>query len=70
MLLGVDLKVAIEYVTHFSISTSGKSENNKIHSLKPEFSNRSLSWVKTDSPMCNGNDESPSSSLSQRWRIL
>lgn len=52
------------------MSTSGKSENNKMHSLNPELNSLSLNWVRTDNPICNGNEESPKRSLSHKCRIL
>lgn len=70
ILLGVKLNVFVDKTTHFSISTSGKSEKSKMHSLNPEVKSRSLSCVRTERPICKEYDEFPSSTLSQRWRIL
>lgn len=52
------------------MSTSGRSENNKIHSLNPEPNSLSRNCVKTENPMCRGNEESPKRSLSHKCRIL
>jgi len=46
------------------------SENSKIHSLKPNFSSWPRSCRRIATPMHNGKDELPSSSMSHRWNIL
>lgn len=48
----------------------GKSEKRRIHSLNPDASKVSRSCCKTANPTYSGNDASPRSSLSQRWKIL
>jgi len=52
------------------MSISGKSENRRIHSLKPDINKESRNCFNIANPTKRGNDESPSNSLSHRCNIL
>lgn len=52
------------------MSTSGRSENRRIHSLKPDASKESLNCFKIAKPTKRGKDESPNRSLSHKCKIL
>lgn len=51
-------------------SSPGRSENSRMHSLKPLARRRSLSCCRMATPMQKGKEELPSSSVSHRWKIL
>lgn len=70
MLAGVFWYIVIESLTHSSISISGKSENRRMHSLKPDINKESLNCFNIAKPTKRGNDESPSNNLSHRCNIL
>lgn len=48
----------------------GRSENSRMHSLKPLARRRSRSCCSMATPMQNGKEELPNSSVSHRWKIL
>lgn len=48
------------------MSISGRSENRRIHSLKPEVKRESRNCFNIASPTKSGNDESPNRSLSHK----
>lgn len=48
----------------------GKSENSRMHSLKPLARRRSRSCCRMATPMQKGKEEFPNSSVSHRWKIL
>lgn len=48
----------------------GRSEKSRMHSLKPLARSRSRSCCRIATPIQNGNEEMPSSSVSHRWKIL
>lgn len=52
------------------IFSPGRSENSRMHSLKPLARSRSLSCCSMATPMQKGKEELPSSSVSHRWKIL
>ena len=60
----------MEFLTQSSISISGRSENNRMHSLNPDVSKESLSCLKIANPTNSGKDESPNNNLSHKCKIL
>ena len=52
------------------MSISGRSENKRIHSLKPEVKRESRNCFNIANPTKSGNEESPNKSLSHKWSIL
>lgn len=53
-----------------SILLPGRSENSKMHSLKPLARRRSLSCCSMATPIQKGNEELPRRRVSHRWKIL
>lgn len=70
MLEGVFWYMYIESLTTSSMSISGRSENNNMHSLNPEANKKSRNCFNIARPTKSGNEESPSKSLSHRCKIL
>jgi len=60
----------MESLTHNSMSISGRSENRRIHSLKPDINKESRSCFNIANPTKRGKDESPSNNLSHKCNIL
>lgn len=59
-----------EMYLHINKFSPGRSENSRMHSLKPFARRRSLSCCRMATPMQKGNEELPKSSVSHRWKIL
>lgn len=69
-LFGVVRYIFCDSMTHVSITMSGRSENRRMHSLKPDDRSVVFNCFSTDMPMNSGNELSPRINLSQRWMIL
>ena len=61
-LLGVAQNICIESLTHWSMSTVGRSLNNKMQSLNSDVRSRSRNWYKMASATHSGNEELPNNS--------